>query len=61
MVDDVNKIAEADEANVIVKIALVDKAIAVDRANFANKANKASLAETKESLATDNLPLSSNI
>ena len=55
----VDKIAKSDEANVIVKIILAnkaivinsDRAIAVDRTNMANEANEASLAEVDESLA----------
>ncbi len=55
MVDEVNKIAEADKANVIAEIVSVDKAIVVDRANLANEANGASLAEANKSLATDSI------
>jgi hypothetical protein len=55
VVDEVNKIAEADKANVIAEIVSVDKAIVVDRANLANEANGASLAEANKSLATDSI------
>jgi hypothetical protein len=48
VVYELNKIAEADKANVIVEIVLVNKAIAVDRANLANKANKAVLANKEQ-------------
>jgi hypothetical protein len=57
VVDEVNKIAEADEANVIVEIVLVHKAIAVDRANLANEANEASLAEANELLVTNSIAI----
>jgi hypothetical protein len=52
VVDEVNNIAEANEASVIVKIVLVDEAIVVNRANLANEANEADLAEANEPLAT---------
>ncbi len=50
-----NKIADANKANMIGKIVLVNKAIAVDRANLANKAGEASLDEANKLLATNSI------